>query len=89
MQKLSIFGHWDICRWSGSQIKQWFQARRNCNILRRDTACHVTLGRDKTKLSGYKMLGLTKKIGFKITDCCDELVAEVSLNFESLNIEIV
>ncbi|PSS04161.1 Protein LURP-one-related like [Actinidia chinensis var. chinensis] len=76
-KKLSIFGHWDICRWSGSQMKQWFQARRNCNILGRGTDCQVTLGRDKTKLHGYRMLGLAKKLGFKITDWCDELVAEV------------
>ncbi|PSS04160.1 Protein LURP-one-related like [Actinidia chinensis var. chinensis] len=76
-KKLSIFGHWDIYRWSGSQMKKWFQARKNCNILGGDMACQVILGRDKAKSIGYRILGLTGKLEFKITDNRGELVAEV------------
>ncbi|XP_057510327.1 protein LURP-one-related 4-like [Actinidia eriantha] len=76
-KKLSVFGNWDIYRWNGSQMNQWFQARKNCNILGGDMACHVTLGCEKAKSSGYKILGLTEKLGFKIMDHRGELVAEV------------
>ena len=66
-------------------MKKWFQARKNCNILGGDMACQVTLGHDKAKLSGYRILGLIGKLEFKITDNLGELVAEVSPNFGSLN----
>ena len=70
-------------------MKKWFQVRRNCNILGRNTACHVTLERGKTKSRGYKILRLTGKLGFKITDDTrGELIAEVSLNLGSLNTKI-
>ncbi|XP_022739068.1 protein LURP-one-related 4-like [Durio zibethinus] len=75
-RKLQIFGCWNGYKGSFTGTKKekpCFQVKKYCSILRRDSACQVTVGLNKY---GIVSLGHKKK-GFKIVDLDGDTVAEV------------
>lgn len=87
MQKLHIFGCWEVIRW-GNNLKAkkegpWFQVRRYIRkFVGGEMCCRVNLKCDENIRNCYSIIGLEGKSTLKIVDFSGRILAEVRSCFK-------
>ncbi|KAA8520808.1 hypothetical protein F0562_011481 [Nyssa sinensis] len=79
-KKLGAFWHWEGYKYNDPKVKNekpWFQVRKNCKFLKRNSECQVTMGCYEARTSCYRIEGNALKLALKIVNSEGGVVAEV------------